>query len=175
MVSSMGLIPFASLSIYIFARLILQCPNRYMLRRHRSLDQIWSLERTTVPCYRAPHDEYIADRWANHPRRPYWASQKTDSRKMIVFIPIYEKCSAAWQSIRLFATTLPRPISTPDSVVCNNSTFSRRKQENDKFTRFLIFGACERIGTSVIGREAAFSLTIALQKTDTPTSQKWLA
>ena len=62
----------------------------------------------------------------------------TDSHKMISSIPIYEKCSAAWQSIRFFAAILPRPIPTPDSVVYYDSTFSRTKQENDESTRFLV-------------------------------------
>ncbi|MBS5689651.1 MAG: hypothetical protein KHW95_05305, partial [Firmicutes bacterium] len=50
-------------------------------------------------------------------------------------VPIYEKCSAAWQSIRSIAAILPRPIPTLDSVVCNDSTFGQEKQENDKSAR----------------------------------------
>ena len=49
-----------------------------------------------------------------------------DSHKISPAISIYEKCSAAWQSIRSIAAILPRPIPTPDSVVYYNSTFSQK-------------------------------------------------
>ena len=50
-------------------------------------------------------------------------------------MPIYKKCSAAWQSIQSIAAILPRPIPTLDSVVYNDSTFGQEKQENDKYAR----------------------------------------
>ena len=59
-----------------------------------------------------------------------------------------QKCSAAWQSIRSIAAILPRPIPTHDSVVCNDSIFGQRKQENDRSARIPtpsnFFLLCER-------------------------------
>ena len=50
-----------------------------------------------------------------------------------------QKSSAGWQSFKSF-DNLPESMINTDSVVYYDSTFSRRKQENDKSARFLVFG-----------------------------------